>query len=92
MKAKQNVHPRTIVAFVNDTLSGITQHHRTVGNIWDSLTFVFLSLSLSMSLSLYISLHVSLVCSPRTLLYVMFSLSTSLSLPLFSESSGLPLI
>ena len=37
MKTKQNVHPRTIVAFVNDTLSGITQYYRTVGNIWDSL-------------------------------------------------------
>ena len=28
---------RTIVAFVNDTLSGVTQYYRTVGNIWDSL-------------------------------------------------------
>ena len=37
IKTKQNVHPRTIVAFVNDTLSGITQYYRTVGNIWDSL-------------------------------------------------------
>ena len=37
IKAKQNVNPRTIVAFVNDTLSGITQYYRTVGNIWDSL-------------------------------------------------------
>ena len=36
-RLKQNVHPRTIVAFVNDTLSGITQYYRTVGNIWDSL-------------------------------------------------------
>ena len=34
---KQNVHPRTNVAFVNDTLSGITQYYHTVGNIWDSL-------------------------------------------------------
>ena len=32
------MHPRTIVAFVSDTLSGVTQYyHRTVGNIWDSL-------------------------------------------------------
>ena len=31
------MHPRTIVAFVKDTLSGITQYYRTVGNIWDSL-------------------------------------------------------
>ena len=37
IKTRQNVHPRTIVAFVNDTLSGITQYYRTVGNIWDSL-------------------------------------------------------
>ena len=37
IKTKQNVHPRTIVAFVNDTLSGITQYYCTVGNIWDSL-------------------------------------------------------
>ena len=28
---------RTIVAFVNDTLSGVTQYYRTIGNIWDSL-------------------------------------------------------
>ena len=37
IKTKQNVHPRTIVAFVNDTLSGITQYYRTVGDSWDSL-------------------------------------------------------
>ena len=37
IKTKQNVHPRTVVAFVNDTLSGITQYYRTVGNIWDNL-------------------------------------------------------
>ena len=37
IKTKENVHPRTIVAFVSDTLSGITQYYRTVGNIWDSL-------------------------------------------------------
>ena len=33
IKTKQNVHPRTIVAFVNDTLSRITQYDRTIGNI-----------------------------------------------------------
>ena len=38
IKTRQNVHPRTVVAFVNDTLSGITQYYRTVGNIWDSLS------------------------------------------------------
>ena len=37
IKTKQNVHPRAIVAFVNDTLSGITQYYCTVGNIWASL-------------------------------------------------------
>ena len=37
IKTKQNVHPRTVVAFVNETLSSITQYYRTVGNIWDSL-------------------------------------------------------
>ena len=37
IKTKQNMQPRTIVAFVNDTLSGVTQYYRTVGNIWDSL-------------------------------------------------------
>ena len=37
IKTKQNVHPITILAFVNYTLSGITQYYRTVGNIWDSL-------------------------------------------------------
>ena len=31
------MHPRTIVEFVNDTLSGVTQYYRTVGNVWDSL-------------------------------------------------------
>ena len=31
------MHPRTVVAFVDDTLSGITQYYRTVGNIWGSL-------------------------------------------------------
>ena len=33
----EHVRPRAIVAFVNETLSGITQYYRTVGNIWDSL-------------------------------------------------------
>ena len=33
IKTRQNVHPRTIVAFVNETLSGVTQYYRTVGNI-----------------------------------------------------------
>ena len=31
------MHPRTIVVSVNDTLSGVTQYYRTVGNVWDSL-------------------------------------------------------
>ena len=38
IKTRQNAHPRTIVAFVNETLSGITQYYRTVGNIGDSLS------------------------------------------------------
>ena len=37
IKTKQNVHPRTIVALVNDTLSGVTQYYRTIGNVWESL-------------------------------------------------------
>ena len=37
IKTKQNVRPRTVVAFVNETLSSITQYYRTVGNIWDNL-------------------------------------------------------
>ena len=37
IKTKQNVHPRTVVAFVNETLSSIAQYYRTVGSIWDSL-------------------------------------------------------
>ena len=37
IKTKQNVHPRTIVAFVNETLSGITQYYRTVVNVWDNI-------------------------------------------------------
>ena len=31
------IETKTIVAFVNDTLSGVTQYYRTVGNVWDSL-------------------------------------------------------
>ena len=37
IKTKQTVHPRTVVAFVTDTMSGITHYYRTVGNVWDSL-------------------------------------------------------
>ena len=37
MKTGQQVHPRTIITFVQEVLSGITQYYRTVGNIWDSL-------------------------------------------------------
>ena len=37
MKTGQQVHPRTIVTFVQEVLSGITQYYRTVGNIWDTL-------------------------------------------------------
>ena len=37
MKTGQHVHPRTIITFVQEVLSGITQYYRTVGNIWDSL-------------------------------------------------------
>ena len=33
IKIKQNVHRRTVVAFVNETLSSITQYYRTVGNV-----------------------------------------------------------
>ena len=37
-QADSDVHLRTIVAFVNETLSGVTQYYPTVGNnIWDSL-------------------------------------------------------
>ena len=31
------MHPRTIITFAQEVLSGITQYYRTVGNIWDSL-------------------------------------------------------
>ena len=37
MKTGQHVHPRTIITFVQEVLSGITQYYRTVGNIWDAL-------------------------------------------------------
>ena len=37
IKTKQTVHPRTVVAFVTDTMSGITHYYRTVGIVWDSL-------------------------------------------------------
>ena len=37
MKTGQQVHPRTILTFVQEVPSGITQYYRTVGNIWDSL-------------------------------------------------------
>ena len=34
---KQNVHPRTLVAFVIEMLSAVIQCYRTIGNIWDAL-------------------------------------------------------
>ena len=34
---KQNTHPRTLVAFVIETLCAVIQYYRTIGNIWDSL-------------------------------------------------------
>ena len=37
MKTGQQVHPCTVITFVQEVLSGITQYYRTVGNIWDSL-------------------------------------------------------
>ena len=37
IKTKQNVHPRTLVPFVIETLSAVIQHYRTIGNIWDAL-------------------------------------------------------
>ena len=37
MKTGQQVHPRTVITFVQEVLSGMTQYYRTVGNIWDSL-------------------------------------------------------
>ena len=33
----QHVHPGTIITFVQEVLSVITQYYRTVGNIWDAL-------------------------------------------------------
>ena len=37
IKTKQNVHPQTLIAFAIETVSGITQYYRTIGNIWDTL-------------------------------------------------------
>ena len=37
IKARQSAHPRTIVAFVIETVNGTTQYYRTIGNIWDTL-------------------------------------------------------
>ena len=37
IEAKENVHPRTLVAFVIETLSAVILYYRTIGNIWDSL-------------------------------------------------------
>ena len=37
IKTEQHIHPRTLVAFVQDTLSGACQSHRQIGNIWDLL-------------------------------------------------------
>ena len=37
IKTRQNVHLRTIVAFVIESMNGITQYYRTIGNIWDTL-------------------------------------------------------
>ena len=37
IKTKQNVHPRTLVAFVIEMLSAVIQCYRTIGNIWDAL-------------------------------------------------------
>ena len=37
IKTRQNVHPRTVIAFVQEVLSSIIQYYRTVGNVWDSL-------------------------------------------------------
>ena len=34
---QREVHPRTVITFVQEVLSGITQYDRTVGNIWDAL-------------------------------------------------------
>ena len=37
VKTKQNVHPRTLVAFVMETMSVVIQYYRAIGNIWDVL-------------------------------------------------------
>ena len=37
IKIKQNVHPRTLAACANETLSAVTQYYRTIGSIRDSL-------------------------------------------------------
>ena len=37
MKTGQHVHPRTIITFVQEVLSG---YYRTVGNIWDALSLM----------------------------------------------------
>ena len=37
IKARQNVHPRALVALVIETMSGVIQYYRTIGNIWDAL-------------------------------------------------------
>ena len=37
MKTGQQVHPRAVITFVQEVLSGITQYYRTVGNVGDSL-------------------------------------------------------
>ena len=37
IKTKQNIHPRTWVEFVIETLSAVIQHLRTIGNIGDAL-------------------------------------------------------
>ena len=44
MKTGQQVHPRTIITFVQEVLNGTTQYYRTVGNIWDSLYLIELRL------------------------------------------------
>ena len=37
IKTKQNVHLRTLVAFVIETMNAVIQYYRTIGNIWDAL-------------------------------------------------------
>ena len=36
IKTRQSVHPRTLVAFVIETMNGIIQYYRAIGSIWDS--------------------------------------------------------